>query len=167
MISFHWLGRNVLLISGNVLWFSDVESPVFERCPSNQTHATEPGQATVVVAWNDLTAADNSNQEPNITCIPMSGTRFPIGQTNVTCTAHDGSGNMAKCNFVVAVKGYQLRVFTWFILFDVFTIKRVYVEDGNVNRYFKNSWSNQSDAVSNYSEMTVFHRFYVWDKNVK
>ena len=78
-----------------------MESPVFVFCPQNQTHPTEPGK----VAWNDPSVIDNSNQEPNITCIPKSGTRLPIGQTNVTCTAQDKSGNMAECNFVVDVQG--------------------------------------------------------------
>ena len=82
-----------------------MESPVFVLCPQNQTHPTEPEQATAVVVWNDPEAVDNSNQEPNITCIPKSGTRFPIGRTNVNCAAQDESGNMAKCNFEVDVQG--------------------------------------------------------------
>ena len=90
--------------------FLDMESPVFEFCPQNQTHSTELQQSTAVVVWGDLTVIDNSKQEPNIKCIPKSGTRFPIGQTNVNCSAQDKSGNMAKCNFEVEVQGNQLRV---------------------------------------------------------
>ena len=98
----------MLLFSGNVLSILDTESPLFELCPSNQTHFTELGQATALVVWNDPKAVDNCSQKPNITCIPKSGTRLPIGRTNVTCTAQDKSNNMAKCNFEVGVQGYQL-----------------------------------------------------------
>ena len=82
-----------------------MESPRFEVCPPNETISTEPGQATAVVTWSDPKATDNSNQEPNITCAPKSGTRFPIGQTNVHCQAKDMSGNLEVCNFVVDVMG--------------------------------------------------------------
>ena len=149
-ISFYGLWRNVLSVSCNVLSFSDVESPVFERCPSKQTFSTEHGQATAAVVWNNPRAVDNSNQEPNITCVPKSGTRFPIGETNVTCTAQDESGNIAKCNFTVAVKGNWVLVFTWIILFVAWKIKKsLYVEDKNVGGYFKNTWANQNYAISN------------------
>ena len=84
---------------------SDEESPRFEVCPSNQTISTEPGQATAVVAWSDLKATDNSDQEPNITCVPKSRTQFPIGQTYVLCQAQDMGGNLEVCNFVVDVMG--------------------------------------------------------------
>ena len=84
-----------------------MESPVFVFCPQTQTPPTQLGQATAVVVWGEPTATDNSGQEPNITCIPKSETRLPIGQTNVNCTAQDKSGNMAKCNFVVDVQGNQ------------------------------------------------------------
>ena len=86
----------------------DMESPVFVFCPQNQTHPTERGRATAVVVRNYPKAVDNSNQKPNITCIPKSGTRLPIGQINVNCSAQDKSDNMAKCNFVVDVQGNQL-----------------------------------------------------------
>ena len=88
--------------------FLDMESPVFKFCPQNQNHPTEPGQSTALVVWNDPKAVDNSNQKPNITCIPKTETRLPIGQTNVICTAQDKSGNMGKCNFVVDIQGSQL-----------------------------------------------------------
>ena len=85
-----------------------MESPVFRFCPQNQIYDTEPGRATAVVVWNDPYVIDNSNQEPNITCIPASGTSLPIWRTYVNCTAQDKSGNMAKCNFAVDVQGNQL-----------------------------------------------------------
>ena len=45
---------------------------------------------------------------PGFSLLGKSGTRLPIGQTNVTCKARDKSGNMAKCNFEVDVQGNQL-----------------------------------------------------------
>ena len=39
-----------------------------------------------------------------VTCDPASGTRFPVGDTRVTCTARDGLGQGAACSFVVQVQ---------------------------------------------------------------
>ena len=91
-----------------VLSFLDTESPVFKMCPQYQIQPivpTAPEQAAGVVVWDDPKAVDNSNQEPIITCIPMSGKRLPVGQMNVNCTAQDKSGNTAECNFIVDVQG--------------------------------------------------------------
>ena len=79
-------------------------------------------------------AVDNSNQEPNITCIPKSGTRLPIGQTYVNCIAQDKSGNMARCNFAVDIQGNQLRVLIWliFIILGKLKVKTLYVVNENV-----------------------------------
>ena len=85
-----------------------MESPVFNFCPQNQTTTTEPGRATGEVVWYDPEAFDNSNEEPKITCIPKSGTRFQIKETDITCTAQDKSGNKAKCSFSVNVKGDEI-----------------------------------------------------------
>ncbi len=38
-----------------------------------------------------------------VTCVPPSGSPFPVGSTPVTCTATDGSGNTASCTFKVEI----------------------------------------------------------------
>jgi hypothetical protein len=39
-----------------------------------------------------------------ITCTPASGSTFPVGTTNVSCTAQDGAGNNRTCSFPVQVR---------------------------------------------------------------
>ena len=89
----------------NQIVISDNESPRFEVCPATKTVSTEPGQATAVFTLGDIKAIDNSNQEPNITCVPSFGSVLPMGQTNVQCQAADKSDNLAECNFVLDVVG--------------------------------------------------------------
>jgi len=54
------------------------------------------------VANFDVTAADNCGAA-TVTCSHASGASFPVGTTNVTCTATDGLGNTASCSFPVTV----------------------------------------------------------------
>lgn len=39
-----------------------------------------------------------------VTCDPASGTRFPVGDTRISCTARDALGQGAACSFVVHVQ---------------------------------------------------------------
>jgi hypothetical protein len=54
------------------------------------------------VAYASPTATDNC---PNVstTCVPPSGSLFPLGTTTVTCTATDTSNNTRNCTFTVTV----------------------------------------------------------------
>lgn len=62
---------------------------------------TEPEGAIVTFV---VTATDNVDGYPPVTCVPASGSRFPMGTTTVTCTASDISGNAASRSFPVDVK---------------------------------------------------------------
>jgi len=44
----------------------------------------------------DLRAVDSVDPSPTITCTPPSGSPFKDGQTTVSCTAKDGSGNVSS-----------------------------------------------------------------------
>src|SRR6185295_2046825 len=61
--------------------------------------------ATGAVATYSVTATDLCDPSPVITCVPPSGTAFPIGATSVQCTAQDASGNSATCSFTITVLG--------------------------------------------------------------
>ena len=74
-------------------------------CPTNQSLETNPGLPTAVAVWQDPNVTDNSGDMPNVTCNPVSGSKFPIGQTLVTCEAVDGNSNNNKCIFQLEVKG--------------------------------------------------------------
>jgi HYR domain len=41
----------------------------------------------------------------SLSCVPASGSTFPIGTTTVTCTASDTHGNTSTASFTVHVKG--------------------------------------------------------------
>ena len=84
---------------------SDNEVPEFETCPFNQTLDTQPGQPTAVAVWQHPSATDNSDDIPVVNCDAMSGSKFTIGQTFVTCEAVDSSGNNNTCGFQIDVKG--------------------------------------------------------------
>jgi hypothetical protein len=58
-----------------------------------------------------VTATDAVDGTDLVTCNPPSGTTFPVGQTIVTCTAHDAAGNQATSQsfsvFVTATQGHS------------------------------------------------------------
>ena len=85
--------------------FSDPEMPTFEVCPVNQTLNTIPGQSFAVAVWKHPSATDNSGDNPSVTCIPLSGSTFTIGETSVTCDAVDSSRNNNTCSFQIDVEG--------------------------------------------------------------
>src|SRR5262249_6367258 len=62
--------------------------------------ATSPTGAAVTYT---ATVTDNEDPNPTIACTPTSGSTFPIGDTTVTCTGTDASGNVATGSFVVHV----------------------------------------------------------------
>jgi hypothetical protein len=52
----------------------------------------------------EVTAHDPGGSGVPVTCEPPSGSLFPIGETTVTCTATDPSGNVATATFTVTVE---------------------------------------------------------------
>lgn len=53
----------------------------------------------------EVAAADDCDPAPAVTASPPSGSVFPQGQTTVTVTATDSSGNSETCSFTVMVSG--------------------------------------------------------------
>lgn len=58
--------------------------------------------AGAVVSFK-VSATDNADPNPQVTCAPASGSTFPIEETTVTCTATDSAGNTASATFKVTV----------------------------------------------------------------
>jgi hypothetical protein len=78
----------------------DLERPVI-NCSSNiYILCANPNGARVKY---EVTASDNCDPTPTIVCVPPSGSKFPLGCTNVTCTATDNAGNSSSCTFKVCV----------------------------------------------------------------
>jgi WD40 repeat protein len=71
--------------------------------PSDITKdATGPGGA--VVSYS-VSASDDVDSSPSVSCAPPSGSLFAIGVTTVACTAEDAAGNEANASFQIRVRG--------------------------------------------------------------
>lgn len=57
-----------------------------------------------LVNYPSPTATDNEDPAPVVSCLPASGSTFPLGSTPVTCRASDRSGNGASAGFQVTVR---------------------------------------------------------------
>jgi HYR domain/WD40-like Beta Propeller Repeat len=84
-----------------VVTFVDTTAPVMELNPIN---AVPSGPNGTRLGW-DTHPTDNADWYPTVVCEPESFSDFvfPIGDTTVTCTATDDSGNSSTGTFVVHV----------------------------------------------------------------
>jgi HYR domain len=71
--------------------------------PSDMTvEATDSSGAKV--SYDPLpTATDENPASPEVSCTPPSGGTFPLGTTQVNCSATDAAGNKAEDSFKVSV----------------------------------------------------------------
>ena len=82
---------------------SDTTAPVFSGVPKDIfTTAGSSGFAYVYFAAPTATD-ETSPASPTVTCMPQSGTQFPVGTTTVSCSATDDAGNVATVRFEVTV----------------------------------------------------------------
>src|SRR5262249_25595601 len=72
--------------------FVDTTPPVITVPAQPVTKEATGAQAPVSYTVSVTDAVDPS---PVLTCVPASGSTFPVGNTTVTCNAHDASGNNA------------------------------------------------------------------------
>ncbi len=90
----------IRLLSGDAP--PDTTPPVLSDVPGDITvPATSPDGATVT--YSQPTAVDGVDGEVAVVCSPASGSLFPIGTTEVVCTATDSSDNTATAFFYVTV----------------------------------------------------------------
>ena len=90
---------NVGIASFNVT-VEDTTPPTL-TLPSNMT--VSASSASGAVASFSASANDLVDGNIAITCVPPSGSSFPIGQTTVNCSAIDAHGNGASGSFTVTV----------------------------------------------------------------
>ena len=77
------------------------KTPPVLTVPSKITaNATSPAGAVVTYS---VTATDNLDPNPIVSCTPASGSTFPIGTTTVNCNASDAAGNSSTASFQVQV----------------------------------------------------------------
>jgi hypothetical protein len=79
---------------------ADTEPPAFFGATDRSAEATSASGAIVSFS---VTAQDIVDGSRPVTCTPASGSLFPLGNTTVTCTAEDTSGNVGTATFVVSV----------------------------------------------------------------
>jgi|GEM_PF-3027024 len=80
---------------------SETEAPVIANCPVDISVPNQAGSCGATVSFTPPTQTDNCGA--NLTSSHLPGDFFPVGDTTVTYTATDTSGNTAVCNFVVTV----------------------------------------------------------------
>ena len=59
------------------------------------------------MSWSDAVAVDNTGSL-SVTSDIASGSNFSVGETTVTYTTSDGSGNTASCSFTVTIIGKEI-----------------------------------------------------------
>ena len=64
------------------------DQPPSITCPANITKSNDPNQCGAVVTYPAPTITDNCPGTFTATCIPPSGSFFPVGTTTVTCTVN-------------------------------------------------------------------------------
>jgi HYR domain len=83
---------------------ADLIPPVIVTPGTVLDNATGPGGAVVDFS-SAVSATDEVDGPVPVDCKPAPGSTFEIGDTTVTCTATDSSGNSATAAFVVHVRG--------------------------------------------------------------
>ena len=84
------------------LFLVDTTAPVV-TCPADITQTVELGTTSVVVDFLDATATDNSGTVTLASRTNSPGSTFSVGDTIVTYTFSDASGNSASCSFRISV----------------------------------------------------------------
>ncbi len=80
---------------------TDLTAPVVTPPADVTVEATSPAGA--VATFADATALDVVDGPLAASCLPVSGTTFPVGDTTVTCAAADVHGNVGLGFFTVSV----------------------------------------------------------------
>jgi hypothetical protein len=79
----------------------DQDAPVVTVPADVTTEATGPNGA--IASYRGQGATDNVDGPLTPACTPISGSRFGLGATTVTCTATDDAGNLGSNGFKVKV----------------------------------------------------------------
>jgi N-acetylneuraminic acid mutarotase len=81
-------------------------NPPFMNGPNGDQFRMATGPTGAIVTWT-MTANDTVDGPRPVTCNPPSGSPFPFGPTEVTCTASDTRNNVATRKFTVIVQDTQ------------------------------------------------------------
>ncbi len=101
-VGMHFIEYTATDCAGNMSTASFIISVVDQNPPTLQGSLPKriiasalPGAMSAIVNYPALTAMDDCDPMPVVSCLPLSGSSFPLGLTTVTCVAVDSSGNMS------------------------------------------------------------------------
>ncbi|MCX6023782.1 MAG: putative Ig domain-containing protein, partial [Chloroflexi bacterium] len=90
--------------SKNISYAVKVDRTAPAVMPPSPVNATSYSAAGVAVTYGTASAADGgSGLDGAVTCAPATGSVFPVGATQVTCSAKDLAGNTGNSVFAVNV----------------------------------------------------------------
>lgn len=87
----------------HVAFPADNTAPVFD-VPPQDLWAEATSSDGAVATFSTPTAHDNLDPVVTVSCVPVSGSTFPVGNTGVTCSAQDVAGNQNSISFTVTVQ---------------------------------------------------------------
>lgn len=90
---------------------NDIEAPSFHNMPADITVASIPGACSNTVFWLTPTAHDHC-ESVGFAASHIPGTSFPVGETLVTYTSSDSSGNSSSASFTILVEDQDAPTFT-------------------------------------------------------
>ncbi|WP_432412021.1 BspA family leucine-rich repeat surface protein [Rasiella sp. SM2506] len=88
----------------------DTEDPTFISCPADIVVANDLGSCDALVSWAPPVSSDNCSVV--VTASHTPGDEFQLGDTLVTYTAMDPSGNSVVCSFTITVTDAEMPVIT-------------------------------------------------------
>lgn len=103
---------------------TDTDPPMLTLPSVVPADATSPDGAVVDYA-SLVSATDEVDPNPVVSCAPPSGSMFPIGDTSVSCTATDAAGNSSSGSFTVHVKGASEQVADLLALVDSYQLDKL------------------------------------------
>jgi hypothetical protein len=86
----------------SVTWTVDATPP--ELTMPGDVTVDAHSQSGAIATYDAPQASDTTSGPPTVLCDHVSGSKFPIGTTTVTCTATDGAGNHTSGTLHVVVR---------------------------------------------------------------
>ena len=99
----------------------DITPPTLVLPADLTVNADSPDGAQVTF---EVTASDDVDENPNLSCQPASGSMFPVGPTTVSCMAEDQAGNQSEGSFTVTILGAEEQTQVIIDLVDDFNLDR-------------------------------------------
>ena len=100
-------------------------------CPASQSAQSTAGSATPVTFPSPTVV--NGSPPVNTTCAPTSGSNFPVGTSQVACTATDALQRTDACTFGVTVLPPPVLKATFFLAFGD---SQTWGEDGTAESFY-------------------------------